>query len=76
MVFAGLSVIIARCGLSVVGIPFVTTMGLPAAGTVAVALLISMTLVPAIFGFLGHRAGRVHPHTGTDSTARSPAGPN
>lgn len=58
VVFAGLSVIIALCGLSVVGIPFLTAMGLAAAGTVAVALLISMTLLPALFGFLGDRAGR------------------
>ena len=58
VVFAGLSVIIALCGLSVVGIPFLTTMGLAGAGTVFIALLISMTLVPAIFGFLGYRAGR------------------
>ena len=58
VVFAGLSVIIALCGLSVVGIPFLTTMGLAGAGTVFIALLVSMTLVPAIFGFLGFRAGR------------------
>ena len=58
VVFAGLSVIIALCGLSVVGIPFLTTMGLAAAFTVLVALLISMTLLPAVFGFLGFRAGR------------------
>ncbi len=58
VVFAGLSVIIALCGLSVVGIPFLTTMGLAGAGTVAIALLVSMTLVPAIFGFLGFRVGR------------------
>lgn len=58
VVFAGLSVIIALCGLAVVGIPFLTAMGLAAAGTVAVALAISMTLLPALFGFLGHRAGR------------------
>ena len=58
VVFAGLSVIIALCGLSVVGIPFLTTMGLAGAGTVFIALLISMTLVPAIFGFLGFRVGR------------------
>ncbi|SDO19629.1 putative drug exporter of the RND superfamily [Nakamurella panacisegetis] len=59
VVFAGLSVIIALCGLSVVGIPFLTTMGLAAAFTVLIALLISMSLLPAVFGFLGRRAGRV-----------------
>jgi RND superfamily putative drug exporter len=58
VVFAGLSVIVALCGLSVVGIPFLTTMGLTAAGAVAIALLVALTLVPAAFGLLGHRAGR------------------
>ncbi|MGH3265449.1 MAG: MMPL family transporter, partial [Trebonia sp.] len=38
VVFAALSVIIALCGLSVVGIPFLTTMGLTAAGAVFVAM--------------------------------------
>ena len=35
VVFAGLTVLIALAGLSVVGIPFLTVMGLAAAGTVA-----------------------------------------
>ena len=34
VVFAGLTVLIALAGLSVVGIPFLTVMGLAAAGTV------------------------------------------
>ncbi len=58
VVFAGLSVIIALCGMSVVGIPFLTAMGLAAAATVALALLVAITLVPAVFGFVGHRAAR------------------
>ena len=58
VVFAGLSVVIALCGLSVVGIPFLTTMGLAAAGAVLVALLIALTLLPAAFGFAGRRVER------------------
>ncbi len=58
VVFAALSVIIALCGLAVVGIPFLTTMGLAAAATVALALLVALTLVPAAFGLLGRRAAR------------------
>lgn len=58
VVFAGLSVVIALCGLAVVGIPFLTVMGLAAAATVALALLVALTLVPAVFGILGHRAQR------------------
>jgi RND superfamily putative drug exporter len=53
VVFAALTVIIALCGLSVVGIPFLTVMGLAAAASVTVALLIALTLLPAILGFAG-----------------------
>jgi RND superfamily putative drug exporter len=58
VVFAGLTVIIALAALSVTGIPFLTSMGLAAAGTVAVAVLVTLSLVPAILGFAGRR---VHP---------------
>ncbi|MER5177374.1 MMPL family transporter [Streptomyces sp. NPDC002896] len=51
VVFAGLTVVIALAGLSVVGIPMLTKMGLAAAGAVVIAVLISLTLVPAILGF-------------------------
>lgn len=55
VVFAGLTVVIALAGLSVVGIPFLTAMGLAAAGTVAVAVLVAITLLPALLGFAGDR---------------------
>jgi RND superfamily putative drug exporter len=55
VVTAGLTVVIALSGLSVAGIPFLTEMGLAAAATVVVAVLIAVTLVPAILGFLGMR---------------------
>ncbi|MBB3677414.1 MMPL family transporter [Modestobacter versicolor] len=55
VVFAGLTVVIALSGLSVVGIPFLTVMGLGAAGTVLVAVLVALTLVPALMGFAGAR---------------------
>ncbi|MBF9073590.1 MMPL family transporter [Streptacidiphilus fuscans] len=53
VVFAALTVIIALAGMSVVGIPFLTVMGLSAAAAVAVALLIALTLLPALLGFAG-----------------------
>jgi RND superfamily putative drug exporter len=53
VVFAALTVIIALCGLSVVGIPFLTVMGLAAAAAVLIALLIALTLLPAMLGFAG-----------------------
>ncbi|MDV6291100.1 MMPL family transporter [Streptomyces sp. UP1A-1] len=60
VLFAGLSVIIALCGLTVVGIPFlnVTSWAWPPRGTVAIGLLIALTLLPAFLGFAGERMGR------------------
>ncbi len=56
VVFAGLTVLIALSALAVVGIPFLTAMGLAAAATVFVAVLISLTLLPAVLGMLGRKA--------------------
>ncbi|MFI5495742.1 MMPL family transporter [Actinoplanes sp. NPDC051859] len=55
VVFAGITVVIALAGLAVVDIPFLTVMGLAAAGTVAVAVLVAITLLPALLGFAGAR---------------------
>ena len=55
VVFAGLTVVIALAALAVVGVPFLTQMGLGAAGTVAVAVVIALTLLPALLGFAGKR---------------------
>ena len=56
VVFAGLTVIIALAALTVVGIPFLAAMGIAAAGTVAVAVVISLSLLPALLGFAGRKA--------------------
>lgn len=53
VVFAAITVIIALCGLAVAGIPFLTVMGLTAAGAVLVAMLVALTLLPALLGFAG-----------------------
>ncbi|MGW7204745.1 MMPL family transporter [Streptomyces sp. NPDC054837] len=55
VVFAGLTVVIALAGLSVVGVPMLTKMGLAAAGTVVVAVLIALTMVPALLGYAGRK---------------------
>jgi len=55
VVFAGATVIIALAALAVAGIPFLTVIGLAAAGTVLTAVLIATTLLPAIFGIAGAR---------------------
>jgi putative drug exporter of the RND superfamily len=55
VLFAGLTVVIAMAGLSVVGIPFLTVMGLCAAGAVFTAVAVALTLLPALLGFAGSR---------------------
>ena len=55
VVFAGLTVIIALLGLLVVGIPFLSVMGVAAAFAVLVAVAAAVTLLPALLGVLGRR---------------------
>lgn len=50
VVFAALTVVVALAALSVVQIPFITTMGLVGAASVAVAALASITFIPALLG--------------------------
>ncbi|WP_405668128.1 MMPL family transporter [Streptomyces sp. NBC_01166] len=83
VVFAGATVLIALAGLGVVGIPELTRMGLGGAGAVALAVLVALTLVPALFGFFGRRVlsravrkstrpGRDRPHPAPTSADRRP----
>ncbi len=60
VVFAGTTVVIALLGLMVINIPFLTVMGLAAAGAVIVAVLIAMTLLPALLGLSGRRITRLN----------------
>ena len=55
VVFAALTVVIALSALSVIQIPLLTTMGLAAAGTVAIAAVAAITLLPAFAGIIGGR---------------------
>ncbi|MFH0177154.1 MMPL family transporter [Streptomyces cacaoi] len=55
VVFAGLTVVIALAGLAVVNVPMLTKMGLAAAGTVVVAVLIALTMIPALLGYAGKK---------------------
>ena len=70
VVFAGLTVVIALAGLAVVRIPFLTVMGLGAAGTVLVAVLVALTLLPALMGFAG---ARLTPKPGSRGARREAA---
>ncbi len=58
VVFAGITVVIALAGLAVVGIPFLTVMGLGAAFTVLLSVAIAVTLLPALLGFSGTNIDR------------------
>ncbi|SDD84175.1 MMPL family transporter [Auraticoccus monumenti] len=71
VVFAGLTVVIALAGLSVVGIPLLAKMGLAAAGAVVVAVAVALTLVPALLGFAPNRVlSRAQRRGSLDSSAR------
>ncbi|MEV7125464.1 MMPL family transporter [Streptomyces sp. NPDC093260] len=79
VVFAGLTVVIALVGLSVVNIPMLTKMGIAAAGTVVIAVLIALTMIPALLGYAGRRvkpAGEKSKLLGGGRAAKKPARPN
>ena len=58
VMIAGGTVVIAICGLAVAGIPLITLMGIGAAIVVAVMVIASITLLPALMGFAGHNIDR------------------
>ncbi|MEF2246689.1 MMPL family transporter [Paenibacillus sp. IITD108] len=53
--FAGLTVIIALCGMLVIGIGFLSAMALVAALAVLVNVLVALTLLPALLALVGER---------------------
>src|SRR5690606_14230052 len=55
VVFAGATVLIALLALNVPGIPFLGLMGTVGALCVAIAVLIAVTLTPALLGMIGPR---------------------
>jgi RND superfamily putative drug exporter len=58
VVFAGATVVISLLGMLLMGIGFVGGLGVTAAATVAVTVLASITLLPALLGFAGERLER------------------
>jgi RND superfamily putative drug exporter len=75
VVFAGATVIIALVGLTVTGVPFLAQMGLGAAFTIAFAVLLSLTMTPALLAFAGRRAVRGKTFTEDAHDETSGAGP-
>ncbi|MDT0379472.1 MMPL family transporter [Streptomyces sp. DSM 42041] len=81
VVFAGLTVVIALAGLSIVNIPILTKMGLAAAATVVIAVLVAITLVPAALGMVGKRifgrkVRKANPETGAPAAEHADARPS
>jgi RND superfamily putative drug exporter len=64
VLFAGSTVLVALLALNVTGIPFLGLMGTVGAVCVAVAVLIAVTMTPALLGLIGQRVvGRRARHT-------------
>ncbi|MBK5223211.1 MAG: MMPL family transporter [Acidimicrobiia bacterium] len=55
VVFAGITVVISLLGMLLIGLRFVSGLGIGAATTVAVTMVASVTLLPALLGFAQHR---------------------
>lgn len=55
VVFAAMTVVIALAALSVVNIPFMTTMGLVGAASIAIAAFVAITFIPALLSVVGKR---------------------
>ncbi|NYD67572.1 MMPL family transporter [Agromyces atrinae] len=76
VVFAGATVIVALLALNVTGVPFLGLMGTAGAVSVAIAVLIAITLTPALLGLVGMKLlsrrarARIGQDPATDDTAK------
>jgi len=55
VVFAGMTVVVSLLGMLLIGLSFISGLGIGAATTVAVTMIASITLLPALLGFAGKR---------------------
>jgi RND superfamily putative drug exporter len=60
VVFAGVTVMISLSGMFVMGVPLVQAMAIGAALAIAAVLVATLTLVPAVLGFVGTNIDRWH----------------
>jgi RND superfamily putative drug exporter len=72
--FAGTVVIIALLGLAAIGIPFVFALGLAGAIVVFFAIIVALTLTPALLSYIGRRIDKwaipgLHTTTGTNKNS-------
>jgi putative drug exporter of the RND superfamily len=58
VLFAGLTVVISLLGMLLMGVTFIQGLAVGAASVVAVTVAASLTLLPALIGFAGHRIER------------------
>ncbi|CAM3104379.1 MMPL family transporter [Stackebrandtia soli] len=76
VVFAGSTVVVALLALNITGIPFLGLMGTVGAACVAIAVLVSVSLTPALLGLIGERVlsrrtrARIAEETPTPKEAR------
>ena len=75
VVFAGTTVFTALVALALAQIEFLTWMGLAAAATVAISVLVALTLVPALLGLWGTKAfaGKIPGLAGNPGPGARPA---
>ena len=69
VVFAGATVLIALLALNVTGIPFLGLMGTVGAASIAIAVLVAVTLTPALLGLVGTRVLRRRERAHLESAA-------
>ncbi|GAA0594958.1 hypothetical protein GCM10009001_08850 [Virgibacillus siamensis] len=72
VIFAGVTVIIAVCGLSLVGIDFLTVMGFASAITVLFAVLTALTLLPALISIFHKKIKPKRNKSGYGSNLNTP----
>ncbi len=58
VLFAGLTVAISITGLALIGLDFITKLGIGSALGVLTAVLLAMSLLPAVLALLGHKIDR------------------
>ncbi|GIG53488.1 MMPL family transporter [Demequina activiva] len=77
VVFAGATVLIALLALNISGIPFISVMGSVAAFCVFVAVLVAITLTPAVLGLTGTKVlgKKARASIGSPDHAEKPAQP-
>jgi RND superfamily putative drug exporter len=74
VVFAGTTVAISISGLAIIGLDFVTKLGLGAASTVVISVFAAISLLPAVLAKLGHRVNKLRVATFVSQTGKTRRG--